>query len=96
MTKLKGEPHREWFMPIKKKRCPCGRGREPVMAWGQYVHARWRTIQHFCEKCFGDVLARMKAHVTACGCSFEFQARSGYELPAWLREKQQQVAQEIQ
>lgn len=78
--------HNEWFMPIIKTACPCGQKKVQVFAWGEYARANWRTVDHFCSFCFNErVLPRLVTHAKDCGCIFEFKARSGYSLPAWLQ-----------
>jgi hypothetical protein len=78
--------HNEWFQPIVKTSCPCGRKKTTVVAWGQYVRCRWNTIDHCCQDCFDSrVVGRLLAHAGQCGCHFQLQARSGYRLPDWIR-----------
>lgn len=90
---MKNRVHNEWFRPVVRKSCPCGSNRKrnapknQVWAWGEYVAARWYTVDYFCEKCFQErVVPRLRAHAGECGCSFELKAKSGHgELPPWLR-----------
>lgn len=91
--------HNEWFMPVQKAdgktRCPCGLSRadrirkgddSSLYAWGEYANAKWRTIDYFCQDCFSHrILTRLLAHTQPCGCSVNFNPRSGYALPAWIK-----------
>jgi hypothetical protein len=79
--------HNEWFMPLAKTTCPCGCKKTSVYAWGEYGRAaRWNTVEHFCQDCFRSrVLSRLVSHAAPCGCSFRFQARSGYALPEFIK-----------
>lgn len=79
--------HREWFMLLSKTTCYCGQRHTQVYAWGEYLRAKWRTVDHFCQACFKDrILSRLIAHAGPCGCSFEFCARSGHgPLPEFLK-----------
>lgn len=84
MTKLR--IHKEWFQPLRKHSCPCGEKKCDVFAWGEYVLGKWRTIDHFCYKCFSSrVLKRLKEHLVQCGCDFSFVPRAGYSIPNWLK-----------
>ena len=83
----KARIHNEWFQPIKKTSCPCGCKKTEVFAWGNYVNAKWRTVDHFCAACFTKrVLSRLLDHARPCGCAFALNARNGYCLPAWLKD----------
>jgi hypothetical protein len=94
--------HNEWFQPVQKQaygggsRCPCGcskkdrikAGQDPQMyAWGEYVHAKWRTIKYFCHSCYNkEVLEQLAMHANGCGCIFQLNPRSGHgPLPTWLQ-----------
>lgn len=85
--------HREWFMPVVRKACPCGsnskRGapKHQVYSWGEYHNTKWRTVDYFCECCFQERVAKqLVVHAGGCGCVFELCARSGYgPLPEWLK-----------
>ena len=88
--------HGEYFQAITRKSCPCGsnsvRGgvKHQVYAWGEYVRAKWRTVDYFCEKCFQTrVIPQLIAHAGGCGCTFELRARSGHSIPSWIRMPQQ-------
>ena len=92
--------HNEWFMPVQKQaygkgsRCPCGKSRadrvkegmDPQMyAWGEYHNAKWRCVDYFCQACFAErVLQRLKAHTDPCGCTVNFNARSGHGIAEWI------------
>lgn len=79
--------HNEWIMgPLAKRTCPCGEKKTEVYGWGEYVIGKWRTVDHFCRKCFQTrVLAPLRDHADDCGCSITFQPRSGYRLPDFIR-----------
>lgn len=82
--------HNEWFQGISKTSCPCGQKHVQVYSWGEYHNAKWRTVDHFCQDCFKErVLSRLVSHVSDCGCSFAFKARSGHSLPDWLKAAEQ-------
>jgi hypothetical protein len=79
--------HNEWFQPLSKTTCPCGCKKVEVIAWGEYVCGKWRTVDHFCRNCFQHrVLSRLLAHAKPCGCSFNFQARTGHSLPDFIKQ----------
>lgn len=73
-----------------RKSCPtCRRKINPltdsIWSWGEYHNAKWRTVKHFCEKCYSEeVLPLLIEHRNECGCDFNL---IGYrcELPGWLR-----------
>ena len=77
--------HREWFMSLVKRSCPCGKKKVACFGWGEYRNARWRTIEHFCQHCFPAIVQKLIRHAASCGCSFELVARSGHMLPDWIR-----------
>lgn len=78
--------HNEWFMPLVKTSCPCGKKKVEVFAWGEYFRNRWNTIEHFCRSCFiTRVRSRLVVHAKGCGCSFVLNARSGYKIPDWIK-----------
>jgi hypothetical protein len=75
-----------WFQPLVKTTCPCGKKHTQCYAWGEYVHAKWQTVEHFCESCFPTrVLNRLDAYSKSSGREVVFQARSGYKLPNFIR-----------
>ena len=85
--------HNEWFQTTTRCRCDCGltgrdratKGLDPQgYIWGEYVSGRWRTIQYVCQNCFPEVLRRLKAHTDPCGCTVNFCARSGHDIPEWM------------
>jgi hypothetical protein len=83
---MKTRIHNEWFQPIVKTSCPCGCKKTTVVAWGEYVNGKWRTVDHFCPSCFQErVITRLIAHADPCGCTFQLCARSGYRLPDWIK-----------
>lgn len=78
--------HNEWFMPLAKKTCECGKKKTEVFAWGEYQYGRWRTVLHFCEECFASrIVSRLVSHKGDCGCDFALLPRSGYSIPAWIK-----------
>lgn len=93
MKSIKLRNHNEWFQNLTKTSCPCGNKKVHVLAWGEYHHGKWRTIEHFCAGCFQDrVLTRLIAHAGECGCTFTLQARVGHSLPDWLKMPEQKAA----
>jgi hypothetical protein len=85
--------HNEWFQPLVKTTCPCGWKGVSCYAWGEYVNAKWRTVEHFCRECFeARVLKRLISHASECGCIFQVQARSGYSIPTWIQIPQKECA----
>lgn len=87
----KARIHNEWFMPLAKRTCECGCKKTETFAWGEYHNGKWRTILHFCQACFQErVMTRLVAHAAPCGCSFSFNARSGYSLPAFVKDAEGQ------
>jgi hypothetical protein len=84
MNKIK--IHNEWFQPIVKTTCSCGKKKVQVAAWGNYISGKWRTIDYCCESCFSTkIVPRLTSHAAGCGCSFNLTARSGYSLPSWIK-----------
>lgn len=83
--------HNEWFRSVSlgnRKSCPCCGERlesgESIWSWGQYIRARWNTIQHFCKKCFPDqVQKELNDHTAGCGCTVNLIGK-GEKLPSWL------------
>lgn len=87
MPNTKQRTHNEWFQPLKKTTCSCGKRRTQVFAWGEYVAGKWRTVAHFCEACFAkEVVTRLVDHARPCGCTFQFNARTGSgPLPNFIK-----------
>lgn len=86
MSKSKIRVHNEWFQPIVKTTCPCGVKKTSVFAWGEYIAAKWRTVDYFCEACFETrVIPRLVSHAGDCGCQFNLTARSGHRIPEWIK-----------
>ena len=87
--------HIEWFMASCYSRCECGSNKASrtkaaqdslVYVWGKYHNAKWRRIMTVCEACFdAQVIPRLRAHATPCGCRFVLNARRGYSLAPWIR-----------
>ena len=84
--------HNEWFQPISKTTCQCGEKHTQVYSWGEYVVGKWRTVLHFCQKCFkAEVLSRLVDHARPCGCTFQLNARTGYgPLPDFIKAAERQ------
>lgn len=88
-NKAKPRVHREHFRQVSlggRKSCPsCGEKLNggSIWSWGEYVNAKWRTVKHFCEKCFPKIRLQLLEHKAECGCAFELK---GYHcsLPKWL------------
>jgi hypothetical protein len=85
--------HNEYFRPLSvtRKTCPTCEARldegEHVWSWGEYVKVQWRTVLHFCRKCFpAEVLPRLITHERQCGCEFCLNVTPvlGEEAPEWL------------
>ena len=83
--------HNEWFRPVVKPVCPCGKsvkkhGIDGVWAWGEYHNAKWRPIGYFCRDCWQtSVAAPLKAHTNDCGCTVNLCSKSGCgPLPDWM------------
>lgn len=74
---MKQRVHNEWFMLLVKRSCLCGCKKTQVFAWGEYVCARWRTVEHFCAACYQErVFSRLSSHLQGCGCSFSLRAKN--------------------
>lgn len=85
---MKQKIHNEWFRPVSlgnRKSCPNCKVKltGSIWSWGEYVRAKWRTIQYFCEDCFPSINKLLIDHSKDCGCNF---ALKGYNcsLPEWL------------
>lgn len=88
----KQKMHNEWFRSVYlggRKSCPrCGAKHDPLgtdhlWSWGEYHHARWYTIMHFCKACFAtEVIPTLHAHVATCGCTLALQVQG--VRPEWL------------
>ena len=86
--------HREWFRTVSlgnRKSCPNCKETLPqgekIWSWGQYVRAKWQTIQYCCGDCFPtDVIPRLREHAAGCGCTFALEVKLGFDevRPAWL------------
>ncbi len=82
---MKNSNHNEWFRLITKTTCECGIRNTVVYSWGEYVHAKWRTISHVCEFCFPQVINRLLSHSNQCGCTITLVGYRGQKLPDWLK-----------
>lgn len=84
--------HNEWFRSVSlrgRKSCPSCKEKlqpgEKIWSWGEYVHGKWRTVDHFCKSCFQEnVKSRLTGHSVDCGCSITLVGYGGGELPEWL------------
>jgi hypothetical protein len=89
---MKVAVHNEWFRTVRlggRKSCPtCGLKlgcKEAVWSWGEYHVGKWRTVKHFCRKCYKDeVQTPLVRHAGPCGCKIQLVGR-GQVLPHWLR-----------
>lgn len=90
MARPKVRSHNEWFRPVScgnRKSCPRCSAKllgESIWSWGEYAIGKWRTVKHFCQRCFAEaVLKPLLGHAGDCGCTIELV---GYHcsLPAWL------------
>jgi hypothetical protein len=86
----KQRTHNEYFRQVSlgnRKTCPCCKQRlngKPIWSWGNYINAKWHTVQHFCERCYPEVRERLQLHQAECGCDFQFIGYQGVKLPSWL------------
>ena len=76
--------HNEWFRRIEKRSCPCGAKKVEVWSWGEYLLGKWRTVEHFCQRCFEPIRVKLVEHAKPCGCRFELIGYGGQKLPGWL------------
>jgi hypothetical protein len=81
----KARQHNEWFKLIVKRTCSCGQKKTDVYSWGEYIAARWNTIDYVCESCFPQIVNRLLSHAQDCGCEFNLIGYRGTILPAWLK-----------
>lgn len=87
----KQRTHNEHFRPVSlggRVTCPACKVRlspgESLWSWGEYVNAKWRTVMHFCPKCFPtQVLGPLTDHVKGCGCKVELVVHH-HVTPDWL------------
>jgi hypothetical protein len=83
--------HNEYFRTVScgnRKSCPqCGEklSGEFIWSWGQYISAKWNTVQYFCRVCYPTVQRKLQSHSDPCGCTFQLQGYGGQQLPSWLR-----------
>jgi len=82
---VKTNHHNEWFRPVTKTTCSCGQKKTQVYSWGEYVCAKWRTIDYVCQNCFPIVSERLQQHKKECGCEFKLIGYRGCSLPDWLK-----------
>lgn len=87
----KQRTHREWFRTVmaKRKSCPSCHAKLPqnekIWSWGNYINARWHTINHVCVSCWPATEKRLVDHLSGCGCTFELVGYSSQKLPQWLK-----------
>lgn len=84
--------HREWFQQVSlghRKSCPECKAKleqgESIWSWGEYINAKFRSIQYVCKSCWPDVQAKLQNHASNCGCTFELVTRWGVTQPAWMQ-----------
>lgn len=100
------KPHNEWFHPLAKKVCACGQSKHKlrkdpvkaaafqVVAWGEYVYGKFRTVDHVCPECVDErMISRLFDHLKKCGCAFAFKARCGYSLPEFIKAREARLNQ---
>ena len=76
-----------WVQPIVKKTCTCGQKKVETYSLGEYINAKWRTIDHFCAHCFEEsVLRDVVVYQKRTGNNVRFGARSGYSIPEWIKQ----------
>lgn len=84
--------HNEWFRSVSlggRKNCPSCKEKleqgEKIWSWGEYVFAKWRTVKHFCKKCYSEqVQTPLINHTDECGCTVNLIGYGGETLPEWL------------
>lgn len=82
----------EYFRTVSlgnRKSCPTCKEKlgpmESIWSWGEYQYGKWRTVDHFCKKCFASsVHDRLAGHIDSCGCEVNLVGKSGTKLPDWL------------
>jgi hypothetical protein len=91
MKQKKIRHHNEFFRSIalgNRKSCPTCHVRldgYPILSWGEYQHARWYTVSHFCRACIKpSVLDRLASHAGPCGCIVDFQWKGVGPHPDYL------------
>ena len=92
MAKPKVREHNEYFRTVslgKRKTCPSCKAKlalgESIWSWGEYVRAKWRTVDYFCKECFNSaVRSRLLNHAKDCGCKVNLVGYGGTKLPPWL------------
>lgn len=71
-----------------RKSCPtCSQKLEGRLIYsaGEYVNAKWNTIQHFCELCFSISLKKdCEVYRTKTGKEIKFVSYQGTKIPEWL------------
>ena len=73
-----------YFMPIVRRKCECG-NRGQVYSWGEYHNGKWRTVKHFCQSCYSEVVRnKLHTYMNLHECEIELRARSGHRIPEWI------------
>jgi hypothetical protein len=54
---------------------------ESIYSSGEYIHAKWRNIEHFCKNCFNDFNEKL---IRCSVYNFEYKSYQGCELPCWI------------
>ncbi len=76
--------HNEWFRKVDRpKRCPTCHAKAQVWSWLEYVNARARLVQQFCEHCWPAIRAKLNEHAGPCGCMITLQIMNR-DKPGWL------------
>lgn len=73
-----------YFRQVMKRRksCPnCRTKTEEVYSVGEYVNAKWRTVQYLCGNCTKDFLFRVKEFEKRQTCIITFVGYRGEEVP---------------
>lgn len=88
---MKEKIYNIFFQPTVRKSCHCGsnskRGapKHTVFACGEYINAKWHTVDYFCQQCFQTrIVPRLLQHMGEWCCKIAIRARSGYSLPDWI------------
>mgnify|MGYP006321306985 FL=1 len=73
----------------KRKSCPtCLQKLDGrlIFSAGEYVNAKWNTVQHFCKLCFSTNLKKdCEIYETKTGKEINFVSYQGTKIPEWLK-----------
>lgn len=79
-----------WFRPVScgnRKSCPTCKQKLPkgehIWSWGEYHHARWHTIAHFCYHCFVNQARPLLVNMEQVAGPLSYNFR-GASRPKWL------------